>query len=288
MFELVRTSTKDKLYLHGLLFSGDKTKPALLHIHGFEGNFYENYFVEVIAKAMQKKNLAFLTANTRGNGKDTDFNTTDGKTKRIGAHFELIDDTYLDIDAWIEFLLKQGYKSIILQGHSLGTIKAVRYLFEGKYKDKIKKLILLSPFDGRALIESITDGNIDKLVRKAEQKVKEGKGDEMTTREYDNIETSYKTYVSWYRRDDFGRMFEFCNKDYKFPLLRKIKVPTKIVVGTKDEYFYPSNPQHPEEAMKTLLKNIPNSEGKLIENAHHTYISFEDKVASEILNFVAK
>lgn len=288
MFELVRTNTKDKLYLHGLLFNGDKTKSALLHIHGFEGNFYENSFVEALAKAMQKKNLTFLTVNTRGNGKDTDFNTTDRKIKRVGAHYESIDDAYLDIDAWIEFLLKQDYKNIILQGHSLGTIKVVRYIFEGKYKDKIKKLILLSPFDGKALIESSLKGNLDRLVKEAEQKIKDGKGDEITTKEYEVVDMSYKTYVSWYRRDDFGRMFEFCNKGYNFPLLRKIKVPTKIIVGTKDEYFHISNPKHLEEAMKILLKNIPNSEGKIIKDAYHTYIGFENELASEVLSFVTK
>jgi predicted alpha/beta hydrolase family esterase len=42
-----------------------------------------------------------------------------------------------------------------LQGHSLGTFKIVRYLFEGKYADKINKLILLAPFD----IKTSTDIN---------------------------------------------------------------------------------------------------------------------------------
>ena len=64
---------------------------------------------------------------------------------------ELLEEAHLDISAWIKFLLDEGYQEIILQGHSLGTIKVIRYLFEGEYKNKISKLILLAPFEKHAL-----------------------------------------------------------------------------------------------------------------------------------------
>lgn len=284
--KLVRVFTSDGLYLHGYFVPSQKNKTAVLHIHGFEGNFYENWFVHVLAKTLENSDIAFLSVNTRGNGKDTDFDTTDENIKRVGAHYELLEEAYIDIDAWMEFLIEGGYETIILQGHSLGTVKVARYLTEGKHKDKVNKLILLSPFDRKTFIESYTKKTVEELLAKAQQKIDEGKEEERVTRDFDIAGVSYKSYVSWYKQDDFGRMFEFCTKDYDFPALKKILIPTKIIVGSKDEYFHASNPEHPEEAMKLLLDNIPNSKGKIIDGAVHSFKPYEEIMAKEVINFV--
>jgi pimeloyl-ACP methyl ester carboxylesterase len=283
--KLLQITTSDGLYLHGYYVSSESKKVGILQIHGFEGNFYENNFVHVLANEMEEKGVGFLTVNTRGNGRDTDFNTTDGKTRRIGARYELLEEAHLDITAWLKYLINEGYKEIVLQGHSLGTMKAVRYLFEGEYKDKINKLILLSPFDKKGFMV-VQKKDIDSLLIKAQKMVDNGKGDELITPEFGGGTTSYKTFISWYKQDDLGRMFEFCTQDYDFPILKQIKIPTKIVVGSKDEYFYPTNPEYPEEAMELLLKNISNSKGKLIEGSVHSFKPYEAKMAKEVSSFV--
>ena len=57
----------------------------------------------------------------------------------------------------LEYYLQkiQGYSEFILAGHSLGTIKSVRYLFEGEYADTIRSLILLAPFDKMDILKNI-------------------------------------------------------------------------------------------------------------------------------------
>jgi pimeloyl-ACP methyl ester carboxylesterase len=288
--KLLQTTTSDGLYLHGYYVPSEDKNLAVLHIHGFEGNFYENNFVHVLANEMEAKGIGFLTVNTRGNGRDTSFNTVDGKGKKIGARYELLEEAHLDITAWLKYLVDEGYKEIVLQGHSLGTIKAIRYLFEGEYKDKINKLVLLCPFDKKGFMVINGKGDLEGLVNKAQKMVDEGKDDELISSEFDDGDgtTSYKTFVSWYKQDDLGRMFEFCSPEYDFPVLKQIKVPTKIIVGSNDEYFYPTNPKHPEEAMELLLKNIPDSKGKIIAGAVHSFKSHENIMAKEVCSFVLK
>ncbi len=283
---LVRTSTSDGLFLHGF-FVPKETKSALLFIHGFEGNFYENYFVQLLAEECANQGLTFLTANTRGNGKDTNFDTVDGSGKRIGSYYEVLEESYIDIDAWVEFLIKEGYDEIVLSGHSLGTYKVVRYLFEGRHKDKIRKLLLLSPFDGIGELNIQMPQWQDRL-REAEEEIRKGKGETIPTAWGYPLGQSYQNFASWYKQDDFGRMFEFCNKDYNFPVLNKIAIPTKIIVGSKDEFFHLSNPEHPEEAMDILLKNIPNSESKIINDAVHSFAPHEEILVNEVIEFVKK
>lgn len=282
---LLQVSTSDGLYLHGYYVPSNDKRVAILHIHGFEGNFYENNFVHILANELESKGIGFLTVNTRGNGRDTDFNTADGKYKRIGARYELLEEAHLDITVWLKYLISEGYKEIVLQGHSLGTVKAVRYLFEGEHKDKISKLILLAPFDkkGYMIVQKL---DTEMLLAKAQGMVDSGKGNELITPDFGDGITSYNTFISWYKQDDLGRMFEFCSPKYDFPILKQIKVDTKIVVGSNDEYFYPTNPKHPDEAMSILLKNIPHSEGKIIDGSVHSFQPHEDLMATEVSSFI--
>ncbi len=287
MFDLVRATTRDNLYLHGLLLRGDKNKPAVIHIHGFEGTFYTNEFVRAIAKRLKEKNTTFLTVENRGTAIELElYTTTPGKGKKEGAHFEKLEEARLDIDAWIEFLKKEGYKRIILQGHSLGTMKVVRYLIEGKYKDRVEKLILLAPFDIIYLAEDATKGKWKKYIKVAEQKVGEGKGEEIIPKEFLDVPMSYQTYLSHHNNNDFENVFKFHDKSYNFPILNKINIPVKVIVGTKDKYFNPANISNSQEAIDILKKNIKEFSYKLIENGDHGYNGKEDVVAHEVADFL--
>ncbi|PIY65190.1 hypothetical protein COY91_03180, partial [Candidatus Shapirobacteria bacterium CG_4_10_14_0_8_um_filter_39_15] len=160
------------------------------------------------------------------------------------------------------------------------------YGFEGQFKKNIKKLLLLAPFDQKGELVKNND-NLNYLLVKARKAVEIGNGQKITpVSDFGTLGVSYRTYVSWYEQNDFGRMFDFCCKDDDFPILKQIKIPTKIIVGSKDEYFYQRNPEHPEEAMEILLKNIPISEGKIIEGAVHSFSPCEDIMAEEVAKFL--
>jgi pimeloyl-ACP methyl ester carboxylesterase len=286
MGSIVLATTQDGLLLQGYL-SNNSTDTVLLHIHGYEGNFYENTFVQSIAGVLESNGISFLSVNTRGCEKIKMFNTTGGDYRTIGARYELLEEAYLDIDAWIEELLKKGYSNIILSGHSLGTMKVIRYMYEGKYRQKISKLILLSPFDKKALLQSQTDRTIEEMISYAQNQVALGNGDEMVEFEIEDV-FSYNTFLSWYSQDALGRAFEFSSPDYEFPSLSNLSVPTKVIVGSKDEYFHLSNPDHPEEALEILNKFIPNCETFLIEGAGHGYSGYETVLSDAVLDFISR
>lgn len=289
MYDLVRVKTKDKLFLRGLYIGGDKNKPAIVNIHGFQGDFFNQEFGIKIAEKLKENNFGFISMQNRGSGIEAEIYADNPEGVIFGgSDFELLEEAYLDIDAWIEFLLDQGYKEIILQGHSLGTMKVSRYLLEGKYADSVIKLILLAPFDIMQLLEDATKGKWPEYLKIAEEKVKEGNGREIIPEYFLDVKMSYQTYVSHHTQNDFEKIFAVHDKTYSFPLLNKISIPVKIVVGDKDPFFHPSNPENPQEAMDILLKNIKNSEGLLVKGSAHIYDGYEDLVAEEVLKFVKK
>jgi pimeloyl-ACP methyl ester carboxylesterase len=259
---------------------------VLLHIHGFESDLFTNEFVSVIANAFQKKNQGFLTVQTRGMANEYFFKTTDGKWKKLGSHFEVLEDSYKDIDAWIELLISKGYSNIILQGHSLGTMKVLRYLFEGKHADKVTKVILLAPFDIMQLLETATQGKWREYLEIARQRVAVGKGEEVIPTQYLDVSMSYQTYVSHHQENEFEYMFKFSDKEYDFPLLQKISIPVKVIVGTKDEFFHPANPSHPEEAMTIFETKVKDFSGNLIPESGHGYVGYEQELVRDIESFI--
>lgn len=128
---LQRIYTKDNLELHGLLYEPMKaTKTVVAFVHGMAGNFYENKFLDHLAKKLTDNNIAFCPFNNRGNGQITMFlkKTKEGiKYEVIGNSYENFEECLIDIEAHINFLEKQGFQNIHLCGHSLGAPKATYY-----------------------------------------------------------------------------------------------------------------------------------------------------------------
>ncbi len=281
MQKLVRTLTKDSLYLNGLYTPGDKAKSATLFIHGFMTDFYSHDFYQPMVDAVSSQGHAIIMAQHRGTGIYTEFITQEKEGKDIGSYYELLEEAHLDISAWIEFLLNEGYQSVTLIGHSLGTIKIVRYMIEGAYKDKVNKLVLISPFDKTAYIEDKTKGEWKNHVEFAREKVNTGKALELITNDFDDYLTTFQTYLSWYDTTDMNRMFDFYNKDYKSPILEQIKVPVVVIAGKADNFLYiPSMGTTLEDVEYYLKNNIKNMTVHFIDACGHVFTGYEDQLAS--------
>lgn len=286
IFDLVKTVTEDGLYLHGLFKKGEKENYAILHIHGFEGDFFTNQFLTVEANALLENGHSFLSVQTRGTGSEFEFQTSDDVTKVVGAHYELLKEAYMDIDAWVAYLVENGFHNIVLQGHSLGSIKAARYLAEGAHTKYIKKLLLLSPFDAHALVEIATDGKYKEYLNMAKKKIEKGEGEEMIPESFINMKMSYQTFASWLTMDHFGKIFNYADEDNNFMLLNKMDIPVKTIVGRDDEFFHPINPADPQEAIDIMKLNIKDFEYKIIDDTGHGFENKEHDLAHEVLTFL--
>lgn len=285
--ELVSATTHDGLLLHGFFSPPDSIeKGIVISIHGFEGNFYENTFVRVIVDALSQKGIGFLTVNTRGNGKATNFNTTSGTIKTIGAWYEVLEDAWIDIDAWVEFIDKKGFTGpIYVQGHSLGTMKVVRYLFEGTFRQRIAKLILLAPFDKNVLLKHEAKQTVSELLPVVKDHIAQGRGNALLESEHTNRVTSHTTFASWYEQDDLGSVFLMENEETANTMLSKINQPTLIVVGSNDEYFYQNEKDVYAHKLDVLTRRFPNAQGVLLPTADHSFSPKENELADIISTF---
>ena len=96
--ELVRIRSVDGIEQPGILYSPDNgTDKIIIHVHGLNGNFYENIFLDTLAKVYTANNYAFLTFNNRGKDFIKELNSNN-KTVVIGRSLEIIKDCKLEID----------------------------------------------------------------------------------------------------------------------------------------------------------------------------------------------
>lgn len=287
-YDLIQVKTSDDLLLNGLYLAGDKSKAACIFIHGFTTDFYSHKFYHSIAGKLEDRSNALILAQTRGTGLQTEFLKSNGEGVFLGSYYEKLDEAHLDISAFIDFLHKEGYEEVVLAGHSLGTIKVVRYLFEGEHKDKISKLILLAPFDKNVFMEIKAPGKWQEYVEAAKKQIEEGNGKEIVpVPEYEDFAMTYETFYSWYVQSDLSNVWDFYKKDYNFPVLQQIKVPVKVILGEKDEFVnYPAFNETAQSVLDTLKKRINHCETHLISSSGHTYLGHEEEVAEQVSSFI--
>lgn len=153
---LTEITIKDGLIHQGIFFK-PKTprKRALLWIHGLTSNFYGNVKrIDTVVTACEKNGIGFASFNNRGHDMFASTHKVDPQKRSvysyvtIGSGNEAFEECIDDIDAGIEFLVKEGFTEIFLVGSSTGANKAAFYSSTRKHKN-LKGVVLLSPISDR-------------------------------------------------------------------------------------------------------------------------------------------
>ncbi|QQG47525.1 MAG: alpha/beta fold hydrolase [Candidatus Woesebacteria bacterium] len=283
--QFLRVTTKDKLILQGLLYEPDQSsKKAILHVHGMAGNFYENRFLDSMAKVFTQNGWTFWAINTRGHDIIADFPIAGEKEefKRLGNSRERFEDSLLDIEAWTDFIASHNYKNIVLQGHSLGAVKVAYYL--AKTRDqRVSKLVLISPPDMVGLAEAEKDHQ--DVLNLSKKMVKEGKGEELLPRLLWNwYYLCAATYIDFGERGNPIDVFNTYDKD-KSSIIENVKIPTLALFGSKDDAaILPV--REALDVIKSKAKSCPQFDADVIEGAPHSYFEHEDEVAGRVISWL--
>jgi len=138
---LVQTTTSDGVRLNGFLSEPRQLRHVWILVHGVNSNFYSSTLLSELSRKLANEDTAVLLANTRGHD-ILSFNT--GPTPmRVGSQIESLSASQLDLDAWVQFLIKKGVERISLLGHSLGALKCI--LWSLKKHDCLDALVAISP-----------------------------------------------------------------------------------------------------------------------------------------------
>lgn len=281
--ELVRISSIDGIEQVGVLYTpNEETNKIVIHVHGLNGNFYENRFLDTLSKSYTDKNYAFLTFNNRGTGFITELLKWNDFPV-IGGCLEKFKDCMLDIDGIVNWITKKGYKEIILEWHSYGCNKAIYYYNHKKYNN-IKQIILLAPCDIPSLSKKfLSEEEYKKAKEESTRLVKENVENELIdfsimANEKISAWTFYYDFLP-NGENDFIRYRDGVNA--KSEVLNSINIPTLVIFGNEDDCVL----TEPIEIVEWYLKNnLIDCNIQIIENADHLYTGKYEELGKIIMN----
>jgi dienelactone hydrolase len=132
--QVVFAPSTDDIINGGLMFAPPKqsAKPiAIIWIHGWGVNFYSPTYV-MIGRRLAEQGYTTITANTRMH----DLGNVEGyrgdKRLRGGGYWGVATDEVRDLSGWIGFAESQGFKKVVLVGHSAGWGAVRNYLLENQ------------------------------------------------------------------------------------------------------------------------------------------------------------
>lgn len=288
--QLVSTVTSDGLELKGF-WVNKKSSIAVFHSHGTAGDFYTHKFIELEAEELSKQGISFLSANNRGHDVFADIRKYVNKKVelvQIGGAFERFEDCVFDIDAWIDFLKKQGVKKIILQAHSL--TQKILYYQHIKHNPRVLAQIHISPCnDAGYMYYSLGDKKYRKTNQMVLDMVKDGKLKELLPKDLAVVcSMGPQPYLDYLTEDGVGNLFPYHNSlSKKWQVLSKTEDPLLMMFGEEDAFIKPS-PKKAAEILKQKAFSSKKVDTFLIKGASHSYIGYEKKLINLISTWIKK
>jgi len=266
--------------LNGVLFRQGEERTAdtvMIAITGIHGNFYSTPFYYNIGDTLNAGGIDFVYAQTcDAFGQIRTVNVRTKREELIGSWNERFSYTDEDIDAYLTFAEEEGYRHIILAGHSLGANKVIYYL--SRHNDpRVERFFLLSPANLDHMMSGVTAAE-KRIIR---SQVLRGEGDAMQPFPFMGwVECIAHTAWDW----AFSRLLNNVHRSPvgDFSEAEKITRTGAMLVGTYDNF----TDGDPAEFLRNLNAHMPTAaENRLIfiEKTGHTYQMKHQEVADRIL-----
>jgi len=280
--ELVTVVTEDKVRLDGFYsISTQQQKNASMPadaavvVHGLSGNFYGSRLLKHFAQTLLDAGINSLLVNTRGHDY---LNSTPrmGQAATIGAAVEIVDECKYDLNAWVDFLVKQNNGRVMLLGHSLGAIKS---LYTQAHMPHAKATCLAvfsaTKLSYDSLLSSTGGERFSHWLGIAQQQVSAGNGEKLLYVDF--------PFPTWMSANAYLNKYGDGDKYNWLSFIDRIDVPTLAAFG---ELEMKENPAF--TAMTGDLENIrqPNVQVDFIRNADHFYSACFDAVSSTLINWL--
>jgi pimeloyl-ACP methyl ester carboxylesterase len=287
-FYLAEIVTKDKLKHEGIYFAPKKKgKRAILWMHGLSATFYNGIpLYEAVAEACEKEGWGFAHFNNRGHDLVAGVRKMDGTPPYgysyypAGAGQEVFEESVLDIEAGIEFLVGEGYSEIILVGHSTGANKAC-YFAATQKNPHVIGVVLSGPMSDR--LHAITDYvKFKKDLEYMHGLIDAGRGNELLVG-YHFFPMTPKRFVSLFEPQSTEDVFDYGEKDPKLAYFSKIRLPLMVLLSGADE-----GSDRPirdiQKAFDTHAK-APKYKSVIIPNALHRFNGHEKEAVDAIVGW---
>lgn len=283
--QLTHVLTSDGIDLTGVVVepSGHK-KAALIWLHGLTSSFDSGQeLMRQLSASCIRQRIGYFKFNTRGHHLVDYGNHRAKQQGYIGATHEKFSDTIKDIDAVIALVRRQGYKKIILAGHSTGASKVLYYAVRKK-SPRVKALLMAGPAsDIAGELMHMTPATLLRRVSQAKKRAVHHPN-ELVPASWGPW--SNQRYVSLFTPGSFEEVFPYHRLGGRWTFLRSVRLPIMMVSGAKDAYL----DQPAKKLMKLYeqkAKNTTGFTGVVIPGASHGFHHHQRQLVTAISKWLA-
>lgn len=278
--ELVYVRSTDDIVNGGVMFTASKMSPkpiAILWIHGWGTNFYSPTYA-VIGRALAGRGYTTISGNTRMHDLGNVAGYRHGKRIRGGGYWGIASEEVRDLGAWIDFAEDQGFKQVVLVGHSAGWA-AVRSYQADQQDSRVIGVVLAS-----GAVRAETRPTDPDQLAEAKRLMAAGEGDALVR----DPKRSFPSYISAATfldiadappelRDFFGVQTETQN-----PGVTRIRCPLLAFFGTRGDVGNEKELELLKSSIQRQRTGPSRVDTAMIANADHMYTGEEEQVAERV------
>ena len=284
--QVVFVRSEDDVVSGGVMFSPprDSAKPlAIIWIHGWGVNFYQPSYVG-IGRALAQHGYTVIDGNTRMHDLGNVETRRGDKRIRGGGYWGVAKEEPRDIAAWISLAEANGFKRVILAGHSAGW-GAVRTYVAHVQDPRVVGLVLAS-----GSVQPDLRTSDPEQLREAQRLVAAGEGDALIR----DPKRSFPSYISAatfmdidaFLTDSAARDF-FGVQASNAPIAR-VRVPFLAFFGTRDDVGGQADLDTIVSVMRRHQGGVARVTTALIDGANHMYTGREQQVAQVIAHWAGR
>jgi len=279
--QLVYARSSDDIVNGGIMFMPPKgvAKPlAIIWVHGWGVNFYQPEYV-MIGRALAERSLTTIAVNTRMHDIGNSATERLGKRIRGGGYWGVTSEDARDIAAWIDFAEEQGFRRVVLVGHSAGWASVAAYQ-AGRQDARVVGMVLAS-------------GNVAPpppppdaaLLTQATRLVADGKGDDLLrlpNRSFPSF-VSAATFLDTVKTPP--ELSDFFGLQTTNPGVTRISCPLLAFFGTRDDVGGEAELERITSSIKRQPSGPSRVDTIMIHGGDHMYRGEHAQVAETIANW---
>jgi alpha-beta hydrolase superfamily lysophospholipase len=276
--QLVRIRTRDGVWLDGLVAEPRRRHAALIWVHGLGSAFSSGQpLIRELSRRLTAAGIGYVKFNTRGH------DVVAGRGRQLaGAAFERFGDSVQDIRAMIAFAVRRGYRRIVLAGHSTGANKVLHYAARARDR-RVRGLVLLGPISDIAG-EAKRIGQAE-LRRRVTAAARMARRDPRALVPWAWGFWSARRYISLYRPGEAEDVFPYYRSNARWTALRSVRVPTAVLIGSRDEYL-DRRPEQVIEAFRRHALRARSFTGEALPGAPHGFQKREPELARFLVGWI--
>ena len=283
--DILRIRTQRGLELKGAIFDGGNRENVLIMLSGICSNVFQNDLLSATGELLSKNGITCIIAHAMDSFSClaySDFST--GKQKNTGVVFDDFSVVYEDVESYVKYAKKEGYKNIILAGHSLGSNKIIHYLGNTP-DDFVDYFIVSSPIDIMHWWKIMPD--IDRCFNLAKQFVDENRGNDILPYMFGGFSPMSANAVLGFYHADNLKNCPVISGIGETNSLYSIKPKGSFVIGSKDSVAG-GDAEGFMNKLNALTKHSYDNQVIVVPGASHIFYNKHNEYASTILDCIQK